>query len=63
MSEKAAKDEIERKYGDVSTYLQKAIGLQPEDTHRQWLFQQVMEIQRFRLYLGMTTRTLTQARW
>ena len=30
----AAKDEIERKYGDVSTYLQKAIGLQPEDTHR-----------------------------
>jgi protein tyrosine/serine phosphatase len=30
----AAKDEIERKYGDVPTYLRKAIGLQSEDIHR-----------------------------
>lgn len=30
----AAKDEIERKYGDVDTYLQKGIGLTKDDIHR-----------------------------
>lgn len=30
----AAKDEIERKYGDVDTYLHKGIGLSKEDIHR-----------------------------
>ncbi|WP_455591302.1 tyrosine-protein phosphatase [Bacteroides sp.] len=30
----AAKDEIERKYGDVNTYLRKGIGLSKEDIHR-----------------------------